>query len=401
MTGATLISFLGRTPKGENGRYRTTVYRFADGQRTQPIAFFGWGLARRLAADHLVILGTTGSMWDHLFEGDIDLGDAAEAERTRLIEAVQHQCVDAPMLAPLAPLLAEQLGCRVSLDVIPYARDEAEQTALLSTMARHIQAGDTVHLDVTHGFRHLPMLALLAALHLRVVRGARIGGIWYGAYDPDTGDAPVLELSGLLNIADWLQALYAFDKDGDYGVFAPLLPQLAQPLREAAFLEQINRVGQARGKARQSLGALEAALPDPAAELFRGALRDRLSWAAEDRLYQRQRALARQYLERGQFLQAIVAGYEAFITGLVQQAGGQPENAEDRQQARDAFDEAERRHTPRRAVYQAWDTLRRLRNTVVHGNQARGGDVQRALASPEAMTETLRGLFDVLLPEQQ
>jgi hypothetical protein len=75
------------------------------------------------------------------------------------------------------------------------------------------------------------MLAVLAALHLQVVRRARIGGIWYGAFDPDTDEAPVHNLVGLLRIASWLQALHTYDKDGDYGVFAPLLGDAGTPSR--------------------------------------------------------------------------------------------------------------------------------------------------------------------------
>ncbi|MFN3595627.1 MAG: TIGR02221 family CRISPR-associated protein, partial [Thiobacillaceae bacterium] len=57
----TLISFLGRAPKGESG-YRATRYRFADAQ-TRPVAFFGWALRERIAPSRMVILGTEGSMW--------------------------------------------------------------------------------------------------------------------------------------------------------------------------------------------------------------------------------------------------------------------------------------------------------------------------------------------------
>jgi hypothetical protein len=33
----------------------------------------------------------------------------------------------------------------------------------------------------------------------------------------------VLRLGGLLAMLDWVDALAPYDKDGDYGVFAPLL----------------------------------------------------------------------------------------------------------------------------------------------------------------------------------
>lgn len=217
----TLISFLGRVPKGENG-YRPTRYSF-DGEPGEPTAFIGWSLCRRLKPDRLVILGTTGSMWDHLFEKDIALGAEAEDERLALQEATDTKTVTETLLEPLTPLLANRLGCKVRLVLIPYCRNEAEQLELLRIMAAEVNPGEAVYLDVTHGFRHLPMLALLSALHLREVKKAHIAGIWYGAYDSDTGEAPVYNLAGLLRIADWIGALNTFDKDGDYSVFAELL----------------------------------------------------------------------------------------------------------------------------------------------------------------------------------
>jgi hypothetical protein len=66
----TLLTFLGRVPKTDNG-YRKTRYDFGDGCPTEPVAFFGWPLQKRIKADRL-IMGTAGPMWNHLFGGDID-----------------------------------------------------------------------------------------------------------------------------------------------------------------------------------------------------------------------------------------------------------------------------------------------------------------------------------------
>ena len=85
----TLISFLGRVPKTENG-YRPTTYTF-NSEPDEPTAFIGWTLHRRLKPDRLVILGTTGSMWDHLFEKDFVLGEEAENERLLLQEATEKK----------------------------------------------------------------------------------------------------------------------------------------------------------------------------------------------------------------------------------------------------------------------------------------------------------------------
>lgn len=103
----TLIFFLDRVPKNEGG-YRTTVYAFPDGTRSGPVAFLGWPLRDKLGADRLVILGTAGSMWDHLFEGDLQLGEQAETDRLALLEAVEQKAVSQAHLTPLAPLLAKE-----------------------------------------------------------------------------------------------------------------------------------------------------------------------------------------------------------------------------------------------------------------------------------------------------
>lgn len=395
-----LLTFLGRTPKSEQG-YRRTRYDFGDGTETNPVAFFGWTLQERIRPDRIVILGTAGSMWDHLLEGDFDLGDAAEEQRLALAEKVEQQQAGEAELASIEPLLAERLGCAVRLRLIPYCRGKAEQAELLGILADSVNPGDTVELDVTHGFRHLPMLGLLSALHLRKVHGAAITHIWYGAFDPDTGKAPVHDLAGLIDIADWLDALSVYQHTGDYGVFAELLGgEVGELLAEASFLEAVNRIGQARSRLRKVLEQIDAIPEDPALSLFVGELRRRISWAEGDNYYLRQRELAREYLHRERYLDAILTGWEAFTTLLQREAGGtlDPDNHEHREAMRQRFDSEQRALRPRDR-WEAFDSLRRLRNAVAHGSQPKGEEVQRALGSAEAMRKLLLQLFEQLLPE--
>ena len=398
----TLITFLGRTPRGEQG-YRTTCYDFGDGADCEPVAFFGWALQRRLRPNRLVVLGTPGSMWDHLFEGDIALGDAVEEERLALVGEAERQAVTQERLDRLAPVLADRLGCEVRLRLISYCHTSREQEGLLRDLAEEVGQGDRVDLDITHGFRHLPMLTLLSALHLRKVRSAKIAHIWYGAYDPDTGRAPVHDLAGLLDIADWLEALSVYGHTGDYGVFGPLIGgETGERLRRAAFLETVNRIGQARSLLRQVLERLEQGTDDPALALFREELSWRLVWARQDNYYLRQRELALEYLRRERFLEAALTGWEAFTTRLQREEDKSldPDNMAHRESVRERFEARERAIQCRTPRYRAYDSLRRLRNAVAHGSQPKGGEVQRALSSPQAMRELLETLFEQLLPPE-
>lgn len=392
-----LITLLGRAPKTD-GSYRTTSYDFGDGESAPPVAFFGWALRERLKPQRMLILGTAGSMWDHLFENDLDLGEQEEHLRLELIEAVAAQAVTQAQLDALAPLLAAHLGCSVELRTIPYCRNDAEQIELLRLMADHVDEGERVHLDITHGFRHLPMLALLAALHLRLVRRAAVEDIWYGSFDPDTRQAPVYRLGGLLRIADWLQALSSFDKDGDYGVFAPLLaadglPQdKAQAFDRASHAENTLNFGQARERLHTALKAMDGV--DGISGLYTPMLRERIDWIREQDDAMRLARLTRAALAHGDLMRAAILLPRAFAERL-KQPGESTVDYAVLDTIEMEFRAGQRGFTHLQKDYEA---SKKLRNSLAHGSRPKDNETRRALASPEALEKELNRLAKALLP---
>ncbi len=247
------------------------------------------------------------------------------------------------------------------------------------------------------------MLALLSAMHLRVVREAHIKGIYYGAFDSDTGLAQVFELSGLLDIADWLEALHTFDKDSDYGVFAPLLtPSLghnADLIREAAFFERTSRPQDARGKLREFRRYLHEIPSQEVASLFTDTLYERTAWVEEQNHYRRQAALARNYLTSGDHLRAVIMGFEAFITRQVVQDPKlrDPQNHSIRDRAKNNYETYGRSNL---LEYKAYLQLRDLRNALAHGDRARFAEAQATLSSSAQLASVLENLFNILLPHE-
>lgn len=390
----TLVTILGRSPKDSNG-YRPTRYTFADQSQTEPLAFFGWALQARLRPERMVVLGTNGSMWDHLFEGDINLEQDSPDERLELIDATQNKRVTQAQLERLAPHLEARIGCEVKLTLIPYARDEAEQVEVLRTMAEHVPENEIVHLDVTHGFRHLPMLSLLAALYLRIARSAQIEKIWYATFDPDTRQAPVLDLSGLLRIADGLQALASFDKDGDYSVFVPLLQQgglaaeTTEALHKAAYFENILHIGPAAGELRKAREGLAHPHLRPEANLLLPAIRKRLDWLNEERQFQKLTKLARSAWSRRDYLRSILYAYEAVITRLCQDKNVPVQSFVKREEVRDAYEIRQKSQKER----ENYNLLKNLRNQVAHGNRGSTQEVQQALLNENRISDTLDRLL--------
>ena len=395
----TLIGFLGKSQK-KDGRYSTANYYF--GGHIETTQFFSLGLNNVIKPDRLVILGTSGSMWDVLFDSLVDAQEYDE-QKLALIEAVEADQVTQAQLTACEALLKEKLNVDWHLNLIPYGDSTSTQVEILQIMAKDIAKGDQVSLDLTHGLRHLPMLGLLSAMYLQTAKKVDIKGIYYGAMDRTSKDdkplTPVMRLDGLLKIADWITALHGFDKTGDIAPFSELLiqeglsPNTAGLLKTASFYENTLSVTQARGPLRKFLKQTESGLPS-IASLFQDSLRDRISWANQDNIYLRQREKALFYLQQSDYVRAAALGYEALITRYLKQKNPSAE----------VEDYALREDIRQKLKAQAdgggkdYKLLGYIRNSLVHANRIETKEVKQALSSDANLTQKLSDLFKKLLP---
>ncbi len=396
-TPTTLISFLGKGRADPQTGYRTATYRFDQGfARTVP--FFGLALTEFLQPDRLVLVGTPGSMWDVFFDRA-----GTENDPIALIEAIEHNRVDNALLAKYSEQLQRELGLPVQCVLIPFARNVAEQIEVLTLLAALVKDGENLCLDVTHSFRHLPMLALVAARYLSHVAKVNVSELYYGALEmtPEGGETPVLRLSGLLHMLDWVEALATYDKDGDYGVFAALLaadgmePNRAALLEKAAFFERTSNPV----KAREALSSVFPSIEQHRgglSNLFRGELIKRINWFRSPERHQWEASLARASLDRQDFMRAAMFTYESVSTRAVNyDMRGNPNDHADRKEA----------YNQLKSQTADVKTLEYLRNALAHGLRQPDRDYksksdiacEMALQSRENLAKTLRQLADDLL----
>lgn len=407
-----LITFLGRAPvnpKSSHGReYREANYRFGE---AEPIttSFFAHALLQHLRRqpssppDRMVMFGTSGSMWDVLIE--TYLKDQREDDRLGLIEAADNHDVGQSQLDTLSDDLGKALNLDCELRIIPYAQQFEEQVAFLSALMDEIGPEDTVYLDLTHGLRHLPMLGLLAAMYLNAARGTPIEGIYYGALDlTEGGVTPVLELGGLLHIAEWIAAWRTYQKDDDYSAFAPLLgrdgvpPDALEKLERAAFLERLFKPHEARKQARSFLSALDKSPPGGASRLFEPTLRQRLDWAAHGQIYSWQRDLAFRYLDGNDHLRATIYGFEAFLTRLCQQQGRDHADGHQRNAVKENYEDEQKAKKSAGPEWDAYRSLREIRNALAHGSERQTQETLDRFENGAALKKEINRLLKVLLP---
>ena len=274
--------------------------------------------------------------------------------------------------------------------------DEREQLQLLKIMADEVEYKDRVHIDVTHGFRHLPMVALTSALHLQSVKDASVSGLWYSVFQGSQVPAKAVKLNGLLAIADSVRAVAMFDKDGDYTSLSklfennePVGSNLSQLLKTAAFYEntlnfrdakaQIQKLNSAISRHRNSLSIeLQLIIPE---------IERRISWAESTEIVDRMAKVVRRSLNNGDYLRAALVLFEAIITSACEDRGLDASNFDSRKKVQLELEEhlSETRST----ALPYYLELRSIRNSLAHGNEAPSSNVARIFGNSAALSNSL------------
>lgn len=196
-----LFSFLGMGP------YQRAAYVWTDpagAPRRHTAVYATTAMAAFLQPDRVVLLATPEARALHL-----------DALRAELGGGVPHEVID-----------------------ITAGHSEDELWGLFATIADRVPPGEPLALDVTHGFRSLPMVALLAAGYLQAARRAHVEHVLYGAWeargDGDPPNTPVFDLTPMFALTAWAAAADRFARSGDSRDLASLLQTAARgPLADA------------------------------------------------------------------------------------------------------------------------------------------------------------------------
>jgi CRISPR-associated DxTHG motif protein len=117
---------------------------------------------------------------------------------------------------------------------------------IFHTLCDLFQEGDEVSLDITHGFRSLPMLGLSLIDYLKTVKNIKVKHICYGAFEKlgyadavkrmpiSERNAAILDLTNFSLLQDWTKTADTFVKYGNTQAMSSLATQQLKPLVSAA-----------------------------------------------------------------------------------------------------------------------------------------------------------------------
>ena len=98
---------------------------------------------------------------------------------------------------------------------IPVGNNEKEIWTVFSTIYSKIQEKDEIYLDITHGFRYLPMLLLVLCHYAKFLKGVAVKSITYGNYEARTENlAPIVDITSFSALQDWTNSGASFLEQG-------------------------------------------------------------------------------------------------------------------------------------------------------------------------------------------
>lgn len=409
------LSVLGRgrpaeTGSGGGGAYATAVYRFEDGFECET-SLFAYGLWQYLAAqgrcpDAMVLLGTPGSMWDALWEALPETSKLSEdvvAWHGALHTACVERRASVSMLnAASAPYTRLPFAAGLRLNLIPDCRTRAEIQAFCGIVMACLEPDDEVILDITHGYRHIPVMAAFLATSLRWLQGVTVRDVYYGALEMAerrTGQpsvAPVINLGYAATLAARGAACATYEITGRYGALAPFFPDQEADMTLADYYENLAQAARARGPATRLQQSFARETPgDPwlaaAAEKLSGEWR----WTRNSQLHLRMLSQAENLFHHGEYFKSIAMLHEAFRLYLCKRSFGD---------YIEAANEAERRQM--QAAMNAWtkenlsgehqktiDLLRVLRNVLIHNHHSNLREAQQLVDDRNRMRAFLEQAF--------
>jgi CRISPR-associated DxTHG motif protein len=111
---------------------------------------------------------------------------------------------------------------------IPSGKVETEVWEIFDAVVNAVTPNSQVLFDITHAFRSIPLLVLLAAAFLQKARNVEICGVYYGAFEANREQPPIFDLTPAIKLLDWLTATDKFLSTGSSVELGKLLSTIQQ-----------------------------------------------------------------------------------------------------------------------------------------------------------------------------
>lgn len=231
-----LISCIGTGRINEKERskrvYEKAKYAFSETEVIET-SFMADALVRHYGIDIVIMVGTVKSMWEEVYNAfclrnNVELDENYWSELAQVCEeSNSHSALQIPSLEKLENALGK--GSKVILINYGLNADELQENAAkILGIEQYLNKGDELYIDITHSFRSIPFYMMNLLIYLQFVSNKKIAikSVSYGMFEAKqehNGNTPVVEMTSILNVNDWLVGAYSFKEFGNAQMISKLI----------------------------------------------------------------------------------------------------------------------------------------------------------------------------------
>lgn len=238
-----LVSPLGTgtySNKTPNRNYQMVEYSFGDSGSVYKTPFMSAAISQHLNIDRVFLIGTRKSMWETVYEYYSKNTNANFDEDYwyELAESIEEFSLKNPTDNLVLDKVEEVIDLFIENTsnisskcyLIDYGINENELWGNFDTFMNifeDIEEGDELYLDITHSFRSIPLFMYLMMNFATTLnkKNIKLSSIFYGMFEVrnEYGYVPVVDLSSLFKISEWIRGVYDFVNYGNGYIISGLI----------------------------------------------------------------------------------------------------------------------------------------------------------------------------------
>lgn len=446
-----LVSFIGRgipanrsneTTRSTHLGYRTTRYAFsAPEYASDATSLFGIALihylqqVKQTPIDRWLVLGSPQSNWDALLEAvpEAQWDNVLNEVYVQIREAVRSEeqqstpdgkgDVTQELLNKWSVVLTGKLGSpQVECRLIGWSDSREHQMRMWRILNEHISEGAELVLDITHGFRHQPMLLATMVVLMSSLKQFKSVSFYYGAHDmsrrastdssentPQDNIVPALKIDLFPELLEYIRRLGVLQVVGDYESLGKYILRdqhnMKQKIEVLAFKERAN-LDLPKTEVEELDKELDQWQPeDPVRETLKPMLLAELRKHHAATPWERAALRADEAIKHHDYLTAYTLLWEALVSlSVLIVCPEKQEQMDDLNTRKDCINALTRklRSEHRKSFAEVIDAFRATRNWIVHGTPQNNERAREAIQSRDKLCNLFKEaqqVFSSLLAE--
>lgn len=389
----------GDIKKDSDSDYHETTYIIEDKMYTSTLT--SEAIIKHYEINKVIFIGTSGSMWDNLY---LKYGGEDEAYLDLLTNKKKDSSLKHQDLEPFLKQIDSYLDNNGSnCFIIDYNTSNKSDEIwnnfeMLLSIRDLIEDGDELYLDITHGFRYMPiinifLLETLKALHSK---SFSVNAILYGMFADK--ESEIINFKIFFDLLDWIKAINDFKRHADASHLSSLIKEdkeasnVLTQFSDALHLSNLHALWSFIKKVNEKLAKLQKT-DNKIIKLLSGDIDLLAKRFDKEQQSDFQFELSKWLFEGQNYALSYILLYEAIITKSCELKGDLDcSSHDDREKAKKSLGDDKYG----KFFYTKYsDSISKIRNTIVHQNKDRKDSTQQDIKRLERFLEKFENYFKI------